>query len=412
MLGQVTEACDLGDGPLSMTCAELGYPSGVTGCAADCSGIDITGCHECFPLQAPVVGCGTVPVDLSTTSSQIGLAATDAEVGLVWLDITPQLTQSIGFAQLAPDLTVIRSRVLERFPEPPLYGDLAVGGVAVAPLPTGWVVAVAAATSEVYLHVLDARGQVVARTTVAAASLFDTANTPPFLVPRPGGGPLIFWHTQYGAHGAVIAADGRSVSAVFDFPATVWSGHGAWVQGAFTVVFQEFAATTSVKALRVDGAGRVLSTTELLAGDFVGLVGAAAGADDLRVIFQDQMPTAPYNGIPFLQRFTATGEPLTERKMISSGDVTFGGGAHVVARGADTVLFSDAGPLRYGRLTADGDLQAAAHAIAQAPYGISPAAVTSRGSDIVVVWTTVNPGWMQYAPVSTGMHIGMARLVP
>ena len=168
----------------------------------------------------------------------------------------------------------------------------------------------------------------------------------------------------------MIAADGRSVSAVFDFPATVWSGHGAWVQGAFTIVFQEFAATTSVKALRVDGAGRVLSTTELFAGDFVGLVSAVAGADDLRVIFQDQMPTAPYNGIPFLQRFTATGEPLTERKMISSSDVTFGGGAQVVARGADTVLFADGGPLRYGRLTADGDLQPAAHAIAQAPYGI------------------------------------------
>ena len=197
MLGQVTEACDLGDAPPSMTCAELGYPSGATGCAADCSGIDNTGCHECFPLQSPVVGCGTVPLDVGPTPPLMGLAATDTEVGLVWLDTTPQWAQSVGFAQLAPDLTVIRSRVVDRFPEPQLYDGPAIGGVAVAPLPTGWVVAVAAtatATPELYLHVLDARGQVVARTTVEATSFAYSNNPVPFLIPRPGGGPLIFWY--------------------------------------------------------------------------------------------------------------------------------------------------------------------------------------------------------------------------
>jgi len=65
-----------------------------------------------------------------------------------------------------------------------------------------------------------------------------------------------------------------------------------------------------------------------------------------------------------------------------------------------------------GRVTAAGDLQAAEHPIAQAPYGIVPTAVIGRGSDVVLAWTTYNPGWTPYNAGSTGMHIGMARLVP
>ena len=404
VLGQVTEACDLDDTPDTTSCASLGFPTGVSACAADCSGVDLSGCHECMPLQAPVVGCGTVPLG-QLTYPAFALAATDAEVALVWIDANDSLVQKLSFARLAPDLELRSQQVLEELPVAEA-SESAIIGMAIAPLPTGWVVAVTGKT-EVYLHVIDATGRVVARTIVDQLAQYSTY-VGPDLVTRPGGRPLLLWQTSAGGRAAVIAADGRSVSSPVALPQDAWSAFGTWAQGGFTILALQSYPGNGAPLLRLDGDGQLTSTRELFPGEMPQIVGVARGTDDLRVMFWAE--TVAGDADLFFQRFTGAGEPLIERKPLHDPQLTYYGFSPPVGRGGDTVMLLPMGQsLGYGWLTADGDFVPATQALASAPNGWGTNLFVTRGPDLVAAWLT-------YDAIATGysqpMHIGVARLVP
>ena len=87
-----------------------------------------------------------------------------------------------------------------------------IGGVAVAPQPSGWLVA-ACTGSNIFVDVLDATGKKVARTVIDDGSNGARACEAGTLAlaARPTGGALMVWGSYYGAAAVVvIAADGLS----------------------------------------------------------------------------------------------------------------------------------------------------------------------------------------------------------
>src|SRR6187549_3626549 len=121
----------------------------------------------------------------------------------------------LSFARRSPNLDLIDTTVLEA--TTPRRCDHRWVGAAVAPLSTGWVVAIAG-DPEVFVHVLDASGHSIARIVVDLLAPFASFGAP-ILVSRPGGGPLLVWPTDMGVRATVLSADGRSFTPPITLPA-------------------------------------------------------------------------------------------------------------------------------------------------------------------------------------------------
>jgi hypothetical protein len=118
-----------------------------------------------------------------------------------------------------------------------------------APLPTGWVVVGSgyygdiafSPEKELFFHTLDANGTPIGRTALWTFTVYPPSYT---VVPRPDGGPLIFWTENNGDSGAsVVAPDGLSVSRALTFPGSVAIGAATFAGGAFYVLVRPGSET-------------------------------------------------------------------------------------------------------------------------------------------------------------------------
>src|SRR5204862_6762351 len=120
--------------------------------------------------------------------------ATDSEVAVAAVAYDGQGASYLRFARRSPSLTLMTFMSLDGNSGPSYFNSLT--GTAVAPLPSGWVVA-ACDVPEIYVHAVDAQGQDGGRVVVSAstANLDSCVWPPPILAARPGEGPLMLWLT-------------------------------------------------------------------------------------------------------------------------------------------------------------------------------------------------------------------------
>jgi hypothetical protein len=193
---RIAETCDPGDLG-GWTCAALRYASGTPICSPTCQ-LDGSTCSECAAGGPPTVLCADPPVGVNPWT--IRLAATDDELGLLWL--APGNRQdgaTLEFDRLSPDLQLLSAQVFST-------GLTAGVGTSkdfdVAPAPWGWTI-VGWGSEGIFVHSIDSAGVDRNQSVVHwGGSLVEG----PLLVPRPGGAPLIAWVST----GSVVPPGGPS----------------------------------------------------------------------------------------------------------------------------------------------------------------------------------------------------------
>jgi len=403
----MSEECDGDDLGGGATCAELGFPSGKPVCDITCSVINGTGCSECVPMAPAVVSCGTIPPPAAPYISSYAIAATDIEVGLAEVGNSEIRGVTLSFRRLTPSLaTASSTTLLDTLRPGPLAGAY-VDGVAVAPIPSGWVIASCAA-GQLYLFTVDAAGVNSTRAPVPVGD--PGCGSSMVLAARPGGGPLLVWPTAYGLRGALIAADGQSAAPPFDIIdlTTGYAGmfDGAWVGDAFNVVMATFVPpdyTSALRLVRIDVDG-TLTSRDLLAGGFEDMPRIARGATDTRVTY---IALDQFGGRDIMwRRVGSAGELLADALL---ADVTYGyyGPSPAVAIGDDTlVLVSDqqVSSLALARVGPDGQIRTRPYGILRGPtLGVGNNDMVRRGPDVIVTWLSYNGAFPR---------VGLARITP
>ena len=395
----VQEACEAAEMG-GQTCESAGFGSGKVKCSPFCEA-DTTMCEECKPLTSSLLRCGDLPT-AGIYVRQAALAGTDTEVGLAWVDIDGNgNVGSLSFARLSPSLDVLSQTSADEPRKPWL------SSVDVAPLPSGWVVAVAV-DPDVVIHRFDPSGQPGARTVVETAPA--GVLVPPILAPRPGGGPLMVWQTDAGVRAAVIAADGSSTTR----PVTVAAGEelrsafsATFVAGSFYVGMQvnDGSDRGQLRVVRLGTDGQPAETFQALAGVTVVDPVLVSGGDDLRVLYHT------------LEGWTANLEEIWELELAGIGPT----GAAIAPQleiphepdaflnaiglgfGSDTGLvlvgFSDMVSVSVARVRRDGGFATAPVKItgnASENY-FSARLATRRGPDAVVLWFSPSTGRFRIA---------------
>jgi hypothetical protein len=251
-----TEACD-GENLAGATCSSVGYASGTLACASTCQ-LDDRACVSCAPAAGPVLSCRRACVDGSAPVA-IAIAATGTTLGLAWLTTTTTMGHLVHFALLDRDLDVTAEAPPWPFASTGPYDD----ALAVAPSPSGWLVAVRQADLTVYPFDTNAH---------AAGS--------PHAIPggvsssfgwRPGGAPLLAWPELNDAGGltlraAIVGDDARFQTAPVDLFGDAESHTGTSiipVDGGFLVAH---AANQSIVTTRVGTDGKASGVTQNPAG--------------------------------------------------------------------------------------------------------------------------------------------------
>jgi hypothetical protein len=393
-----TEDCDGQDFGVE-TCQRQGFRSGVLTCSAACT-IDVSTCVACAPLSAPVVGCGGAPVAAKHLGA-LALAATDTEVGLAWTDADDPAGYRVSFTRLSPTFAGLGTTVLRT--------SLAQAGVAVAPLPTGWVVAVGGddglGGTDVSFYTIDPDGSVVDHVTVESGLIGEDGWWYPMLAARPGGGPLLIWRTADAVRAAVIADDGRSATTPVSIPIDPddFITDAAYAGGAFFVTSLELAdsqydAPSELFIARVETDGRATSVVEALPGEVSDFAALVAGAADLRIVYTGFAP--PYGEHrTYWRRLDGTGAAASPAVELERDPYGFGIGARAVALGDDTVVLLDESNVlvRVARVTAAGQIATPAQDVVTA--SVYAVAAVRRGPEVVFGW--ISP-----------LGIGLARIAP
>jgi hypothetical protein len=300
-----------------LTCRDLGFGSGTVACSATCTA-DPSGCNECL-TGAPVARCGAAPVT-AVLPAAMAMAATDAEVALAWVEPVAGQAPALRFARLSPALELVSTTPLADEALAAATPGLA-PPVAVAPLPSGWVV-VGYAKPDLFVHVIDATGHDVARWVLA-----DIPDSGPFsktlvVAERPGGGPLVLWYGGGVARGAVVAADGRSATTPITLPIewlSLLSQPGAIFNGtAFYVAFSHEGGPSSrqMQLLRIAPDGTMTGMANALPGVEVmnPKLGPLQifGSDEVTVIYKRFADACATNPGLYAQRIGATGAALAD----------------------------------------------------------------------------------------------------
>jgi len=380
------------------SCARRGYGSGKLTCSSACT-IDGTTCAECAPVGGAVVSCGPAPIAFPYLAT-FGIAATDTEVGIAQVDanINNNGTTRLTFARLDRNLGVIGVTGLEDTAQTGPLQYTFIDSVAVAPTPSGWLVA-ACAGANIFVDVLDASGKKLARTVIddgsdgAMACQTGTLT----LAPKPTGGALIIWSTYYSAAAALIADDGLSAGKPqpLDDPSTFLLGPpvGAWIGNAYYVAapieIMSSAYPIVVRLRRVAADGTMSKVADILKDEFVAAPSFAAGAADIRLIYGGNLPVQNGYGVAtLLRRIGSTGELLSDPITLGLYPTYFGR-APAVAFGDDTVVLLSGNEqelLTVARADAAGKI-ATRQDIAAAPaYPLVTYDLVRRGPDAVVGW--------------------------
>ncbi len=386
------EGCD-GTDLGGLSCQTWGYPSGTLRCAADCT-LDASGCSECTD-DPTVVRCG--PRVLPGNPASVAMAATEAEVGMAGIAYDNDGRPELSLTRFSPSLDIVGSVRIE---EPAISEskDSYVYGLALAPLPSGWVIAAFSGT-ELLVHAVDADGLDVGRQVVVKASW-----TSQSFVPRPDGGPLLVWMTSEPSQNyyynparlftAVVAADGLSVSAPVEVPLgdrfLTAVGRGAFVGGSFYVPLSVtgYGYPDQVRIARFATDGALISVTDPLPENFAWTPNLVAGTNELHLTYSGVVPYGyfgyGYSALAW-QRVdltgTATGSPLPIAPGNSVGTA--------VALGDDTVQMVAGGynTLELIRVKAKGEV-VEPHSLVATSNNLSVSwfDVVARGPDVVIAW--------------------------
>jgi hypothetical protein len=374
------ERCD-GSDLGGQTCRTAGYGSGTLACSTTCS-LDTAGCTECLPLDASLLRCGAAP--FSAPALATGIAATDSEVAVAWLELDATSRPSLGFARLTPSLDLIGTTRLMNADGARAI-DPAVAKVRVTPLPSGWVVA-GSYERELFIHAVSATGDSAGRTTMAVLPN-SALSAGPVLAARPDGGPLLVWVTPEGLRTSVISADGRSVTPPATIAPLASSPTAAVAGDAFYVAFVAPAGSNSaqLRVVRIGFDGEIGAIIDVLPGQQIGAANLVSGGDHLRV-----MHSTP-GGETMWQRISFAGEALDPSVPIDVG-AGLAWSFAALPFGAETVglLTGDGGErgaVGVLRLATDGRVVAPPRVIAAAqPWAFGSVDVALRGPDVVVLW--------------------------
>ena len=390
------EECD-GDQFGRDTCARRGYGSGKLTCSSACT-IDETTCGECLPIGSPLVSCGPAPIafpDLVT----FGIAATDTEIGVAQVDTNVNTGSTrLTFARLDRAFGVISGSGLEDTGQAGPLQYAFIGGVAVAPQPSGWLVA-ACTGSNIFVDVLDATGKKVARTVIDDGSNGTRACEAGTLAlaARPTGGALMVWGSYYGAAAAVvIAADGLSAGKPQDLadPQTFLIGPPtvAWIGDAYYIALPTELMSSGypivVRLLRVAADGTMSRVADILKDEFSSAPGFAAGAADMRLIYGGVPPGQPNDLAVMSRRIGSKGELLSNPTTLGLFPTYFGR-APAVAFGDDTVVLLSGFErelLTIARVDVNGKIVTRQDIAVSPAYPLTMYDVVHRGPDAVVAW--------------------------
>jgi len=377
-------------------CAMRGYASGTLLCSADCRFAG-QACSPCVTTDPTISFCGQSPIP-TTRVGAFALGATDSEVAVASIEYDGQGASYLYFARLSASLALQTFTSLDGNSGPAYFNSLT--GTAVAPLPSGWVVA-ACDVPEIYVHAVDALGQDSGRVVVSASTdNLDWCVWPaPVLAARPGGGPLMLWLTPNGLKSAVIAADGRAARA----PKTLIDGDtvltwesfsAAWVGDAWYVVAPITQAGPNnallLRLMRVEIDGSATVVADLPTGDYQDWVLMATGGTDLRLTYVGVPPDAAnrYEVASLWRRVGPAGA-------LSSPAVEIGpfpehyGLAPAVAFGDDTVVLvgGDEGKLGVVRVASDGRIVTPLRDVVTGPFTeVALYDMVRRGPDVVAGW--------------------------
>ncbi len=398
----VSEDCDGADVG-NFNCESFGYSSGKPSCRSDCT-IDLSPCSSCVP-SASVFSCGPAPehavpaaVPEGEYLNAFALAAKDTEIGLALLSYRAvDGAAAVSFARLSPALQFIRRTTLDDGSQPGAFFERYAYGMAVAPIPSGWVVAVCG-DKEIFLHALDDAGNDLGRTVVANVYGLQ-ACAKPVLAKRPNGGPLLLWLGDEGLKMSMIAADGLSASP----PLTIvggsltlsWESIGAaWVGDEFAVALPvdltSSGAPYALRLLRVPADGTPRFVGDFWSGGVDGKAHVASDAAEVRVLFEGllQGEVYPYDaGTVWWRRATDGSSPPLVK--LATMPVSFGQSL-ALGFGDDTLVLlgsSYGSGLGIMRVAADGSVVTPLYDVIRSQYGIGPAyEMARRGPEAVIAW--------------------------
>jgi hypothetical protein len=406
---QVQEACDGADLG-GQTCRSVGgYPTGTLRCSSQCL-FDTSGCNACSDDPA-IVLCGATPTTLSPQLAAMG--ASDSMVALAWTSES-DATPTIRFTLVTPNLDLVDNVSVK---EPALaYAPYSSTWAAVAPLPSGWIVAGPGYLDSglVFVHAFNAGGVHAARATVPAVG---GSPAHVVLVPRPNDGPLMVWKEYTSAYdsapgriyAALIAADGRSTTPPVEVPIDDGVlediGPGTYAGGAFYVPYV---------VTKTAGAARQLAIAKLSAnGALAGVVEPVLEApitsptllavgDGLAVGYPGTFDSRSAQGPDtfFVQRLDLSGAPTSEPSSVGASNsipATNFAGPAFVALGDDVVpvvleshfpvsdSFVGEG-LELLRVSADGQAGPKHPLMMSRALFTSWYAAAAFGDDVVVAW--------------------------
>lgn len=254
---------------------------------------------------------------------------------------------------------------------------------------------------QISVESFDASGAALGILTVGTAFSVDPAlPVPVSLVAQPNGGTLLWWLNDGVVSGALIAADGKSVSTPGDLFAY---GQGVvtatFADGAFYILSSSFTNGTvpcSNNMVRIESDGTPGSASEVLPGIGYGSMILVTGAPDLRVVYSSVV----CSGLNCSTAFVLNG--LIWQKLTSAGDVASppvtltehtAFEPMAIGFGDDTMIaFSDEqsspGSVSLMHIGPSGQLVEPTFAFSQTPNFTPdyPFAIASRGSEIVAAW--------------------------
>jgi hypothetical protein len=391
------EECDGADLGPSGSCASWGYTGGKISCNGDCT-VNLSGCSFCVSSPS-VLSCGPSEIPLEEqVVGDMSLAANDTEVAVA--TVTYRSTGGsavVALARLSSDLVLQHNVVLDDNEQPGSLYQAGIFGTAVAPIPSGWVVAVCG-DPEIYIHAVDATtGWDVGRTVVSPVTVPSKLclNGKPVLAARPDGGPLMLWQTDDGVTMSMIGADGLSASppqTIVGAPLAIGSEAigAAWVGGEFAVVVPiEATGGNGARALRVlrvlpDGTPRFVG--DFWTGEVSGSVRVVTGASEVRVVYGGL--TFGYPNVVWWRRAMDGSAP----PRVSIGSYpAYAGDAPAVSFGDDTLVLMRNNTYGFAlsitRVAADGQIINPPSNFVTAPYDVFMGReMVRRGPEAVVGW--------------------------
>jgi hypothetical protein len=396
-----TETCD-GSINVGPYCRDIGFGSGDVACSASCT-FDTSGCSECI-IAAPLVRCGPAPV----TNAQplaMAAAATDAEVALAWAEQQQGQAPTLHFARLSPSLDLVGATALADEAFAAASGGLAPPPtLAVAPLPSGWVVAGYAAP-QIFLHAIDAMGQPIGRVVIVEVPAAEAGAGVPILAARPDGGPLVVWSRAGAVRAAVVAADGRSTttSVVLSTAAApaLGSPSAIFAFDAFNVAYSADAGANrrQLWLARVEPDGTMTGMFDALRGTDVRSAtlgpSQAFGSSDMTVVYQRYAdPCVTDQGLAiYAQRISHVGIPLADAVLVGRPGQYDGwaeSSAFTNASGASLLLLREGSwhsTLNVGWVKPQGKEFGVASQIAVDPtLPFRSLSLVRRGNDAIAAW--------------------------